>query len=101
MPTVAELERLAALAKALTPLTSVRAGTLIRAEDWNTVVGALIELARAVLSSSKEGAVAAHEHPDQVSIGWLDAQLRFLIERGPLADPAATSRVDELGRKFD
>lgn len=99
MPTVAELERLAALVGQLTPLTSIQRGELIRAQDWNTVVGALIEVLRAVLATEQEGAVEPHDHPDQVTTGWLDPRLRSLIERGPLADPAGVARLGELERR--
>ena len=49
MPTVAELQRLDALVNHLTPLAQVAQGELIRAQDWNDVVGTVIELARAEL----------------------------------------------------
>ena len=98
MPTVEELDRLQALTERLTPLTRVQRGTLIRADDWNEVVGALIEVARAVLAEERQAIVAAHEHPDQVSAGWLAPALRTLVERGPLADPAAVGRVATLER---
>ncbi|HXG24644.1 MAG TPA: hypothetical protein VNJ09_08835 [Chthonomonadales bacterium] len=100
MPTVAELERLRALLERLTPLADVQRGELIRAQDWNIVVGALIELARAVVTQEREAAVPPHEHPDQVTTGWLDPRLRSLIERGPLADPAAVTRLQDVERKI-
>ena len=82
MPTVADLERLDALVKRLVPLADVQRGELIQAQQWNLVVGALIEVARAVLAEEREGHVAAHGHPDQVTPGWLDPRLRTLVERG-------------------
>lgn len=100
MPTVAELERLDALVRRLTPVASMQRGELIRAEDWNVVVGALIEVARAVLAEAREGIVPDHEHVDQVSIGWMDPRLRALIERGPLSEPTAVSRFDGLERRL-
>ncbi len=100
MPTVAELERLEALAARLTPLASRTRGELILAEDWNVVVGALIEVARAVLAEEREGLVPPHDHPDQVGTGWLDPNLRALLERGPMADPAAMARLSELERRL-
>jgi hypothetical protein len=102
MPTAVELERLQALVSRLTPLTDVGPGELIRAQDWNVVVGALIEVARAVLTDAAEdGEPPPHEHADQVSIGWLSPALRDLVERGPLADPAAEKRIEDLTRKVD
>ncbi|NTU47783.1 MAG: hypothetical protein HGA84_02105 [Syntrophobacteraceae bacterium] len=99
MPTPAELERLDALTRRLTVLAQVERGQLIRAEDWNAVVGALIEVARAVLAEVREGAVPDHEHTDQVTVGWLDPRLRALMEKGPLSEPSAVARVDGVDRR--
>lgn len=100
MPTVAELERLRALIERLTPLTSVQRGELIRAQDWNQVVDAVLEVARAALAEGEHHAsVPVHEHPDQVKISWLEPALRALIERGPLSDPAAAGKLEDLGRR--
>ncbi len=101
MPTVADLERLRALNERLTPLANATQGELIRAEDWNTLVGAVSEIARVVLAEDREAAPAAHEHPDQVTSGWLDPRLRALIERGPLSDPAAEARLQALEQRVD
>lgn len=98
MPTVAELERLEALLSQLTPLTQVQRGEPVRAQDWNTVVGALIEVARAILAEERERIPLPHTHADQVTVGWLDPRLRTLMERGPLADLAAVARVAALER---
>src|SRR5262245_1523945 len=101
MPTVAELERLRALVERLTPLTQIQRGDLIRAQDWNDVVSALLDVARATLADNAADApVSAHEHPDQVKMSWLEPSLRALIERGPLSDPAATGKLDDLGRRL-
>ena len=101
MPTVADLERLRALNERLTPLANATQGELIRAEDWNTLVGAVSEIARVVLAEDREAAPAAHEHPDQVTSGWLDPRLRALIERGPLSDPAAEARLQALEQRVE
>lgn len=101
MPTVAELERLKALVDRLAPVSGVVQGELIRAGDWNALVGAVIEIARAVLAQEIETTPAAHEHPDQVTAGWLEPRLRALIERGPLSDPAAMIRLSALEQRID
>jgi hypothetical protein len=98
MPTVAELERLRALVDRLTPVASVERGELIRAEDWNAVVGAVLEVAGAVLGEERPDVPPPHEHPDQVSAGWLAPSLRTVMEGGPLADPAATARLAAVER---
>lgn len=98
MPTVAELERLQALIDRLTPVGSKQRGELIEAADWNTLTGVLTEVARVVLAEEREAAVGVHDHPDQVAVGWLEPKLRLLVERGPLADPAAVARVAAVER---
>jgi len=100
MPTVADLQRLDALTTRLTPLTRMAQGTLIRAEDWNAVVGALVEVARSVLASARDDVVPAHEHPESVSLAWLDPRVRSLIERGPGGDASIEARLSALERKL-
>ena len=97
MPTVEDLERLTALLKRLGPVADQRAGELIRADDWNLVVDAVIETARSLVEAEARG-VEPHDHPDQVQIGWLDPRLRQIVEGGPLGDPGAMARVDALER---
>jgi len=99
MATVSDIERLKALVDRLLPLSARVRGEVIAADDWNTVVGALLEVARAVVADTVETAVPDHDHPDQVTLGWLDPGLRALIERGPLADPASTSRMTAVERQ--
>jgi hypothetical protein len=115
MPTVGELERLSALVKRLTPLSARARGDLITADDWNLLVGALLEVARAVVDAEGDESVPPHEHPGQVSLGWLDPKVRALVERGSLQDPqgsirltgaeralaAAGSRIDVLEASLD
>ena len=115
MPTVGELERLSALVARLTPLSAQERGDLITADDWNLLVGAVLEVARAVVDRDGEAAVAPHDHPGQVSLGWLDPKLRSLVERGGLQDPegsvrltgaeravaGAGARIDALERSLD
>lgn len=93
MATVAELERLAALTQRLIPLSEMRQGTLIRADDWNLLTGAVLELARTLLAESTGGVVAEHEHVEAVDVGWLTPKLRALIEQGGLSDPVVNRRL--------
>ena len=97
MPTVEEIDRLTALLKRLTPLADQQPGEIIQAQDWNVLTDAVMEVARALVEESAAG-VPPHEHPDQVSLGWLDPRLRTLVEKGPIGDPAALARVDALER---
>lgn len=97
MATVVEIERLQALVERLQPLAAKARGELIAADDWNTLVAALIEVGRATVASGQAG-VPQHEHPDQVSIGWLDPQLRQIVTGGGLKDPALDSALIKLRR---
>lgn len=99
MPTVVELERLRALVERLLPLASVQRGDVIRADNWNLVVESLIEMARTLTALQTDQDVPSHEHISEVSLDWLDAELRQLIERGPLNDPVATSRVLKIEQR--
>ena len=96
MPTPEDLQRLRGLLNQLNSIGNVQRGELIRAEDWNALVEAVSNVAQAVLSAEATETVPPHEHPDQVSSGWLSPQLREAFERGPLADPAAQQRLLEL-----
>jgi hypothetical protein len=91
--------RLSSLVDRLTPLAGAATGEVIKAEDWNAVVGVLVEVTRAVIAEVPAPTVAPHEHTDQVQVGWLDANLRNLVDRGPLADPAAEARIGALERQ--
>jgi hypothetical protein len=95
MATVEELDRLSALLTQLTPLTTRQPGELVRAADWNTVVGTLVAVVRSLVDD-RQADVSPHQHVDQVSLGWLDPQLRQLVQQGPLGDPAAIARVSAL-----
>ena len=98
MPTTAEIERLKALVDRLLPLSARGRGEVISADDWNIVVGALLEVARSVVESGADRDIPAHDHPDQVQLGWLDPRVRALIERGPLDDPVAVGRINAVQR---
>jgi len=99
MPTSADLQHLSALITRLEPLSRAGRGELIRAQDWNVVVGALIELAQAVLGAGGDGTVPPHQHAGQVKLEWLDPALKTSVERGPLADPDAAGRLATAERE--
>jgi hypothetical protein len=92
---------LKSLSDRLDLIGNVGQGELIRADDWNTLVGSVVEIARVVLAEDHAVAAAPHEHPDQITVGWLEPKLRALIERGPLSDPAAITRLGNLEQKAD
>lgn len=98
MPTVAEIERLTALLERLAPLSSKQRGELIEADDWNVLVGALIEVGRAALATDESTTIPDHDHPDQVGIGWLDPRVRTLVTGGGVKDPAVETGFVKLRR---
>jgi len=88
----ADVDRLKAIVDRLAPLSTTVSGDLIRSQNWNALVLAVMDLARAILA---EGPVTVppHEHVGQVKAEWLDARLSTTIQRGPLADPDAAARL--------
>lgn len=101
MATVADLQRLKALTDRLNPISKANQGEVIRAEDWNTLVSAVVDIAQTVLAEDREIIPAPHEHNDQVTVAWLDPRLRALIERGPLNEPAAIARLSALENRVE
>jgi hypothetical protein len=93
MPTAENLTQLQTLLNQLLPIAQTRTGELIRAEDWNTLVGSVMSLARTLLQQEEATEVPAHGHVDQVSADWLVPALRDQLQRGPLADPAMQARL--------
>src|SRR5207253_10059690 len=73
----------------------------IQADDWRALTAAVVDLARATLGSDHAEAAQPHEHPDQVTVGWLDPGLRTVVQRGPIADPAVEVRIGALERNVD
>lgn len=96
MATVAEIDRIEALKKRLFALGKARRGDLILAQQWNDLVDVVTVLADEILASGVGDHVPPHEHPDQVKVSWLSPTLRSLFEKGPLADPGAVNRVNEV-----
>ena len=97
MQTVDDLQRLSALLGRLQPLANVQRGQLIEATSWNTLVEAIMEMARAMLDEVET--VADHDHTEEVTIDWLAPTLKNLIERGPLTDPVSENRLREVERR--
>lgn len=88
----ADPERLQAVVSRLSPLSNAATGDLIRAQDWNALVAAVVDLARAVLAEGP-ATVPPHDHVGQVKSSWLDPRLATTLERGTFADPEAASRL--------
>jgi hypothetical protein len=93
MPTAENLAQLQTLLNQLLPIAQTRPGELIRADDWNTLVGSVMSLARTLLQQDEATAVPSHDHLDEVTADWLVPPLRDQLQRGPLADPAMQGRL--------
>jgi hypothetical protein len=96
MATPEDLDRLRALLTQLTQIGSAQRGELIRAEDWNGLVRSVADIARAVLAADASPVIPPHDHLDQVTQEWLVPQLRDLLERGGLSDPAVQNRLSQI-----
>lgn len=94
MATAADLDRLRASLGTLGQLAVARGG-LIRAEDWNALVGVVVEMARATTTEAS-ATVPPHQHLGEVTLDWLDPASRSTVGRGPLEDPAQQGRLSAL-----
>ena len=106
---MADPVRLEQMVATLTPLAQMQRGRLIRAQDWNDIVVALLDVVRTVFgAAAADDGVPAHAHLDQVNDGWLAETLRQRIAQGaqPLHDRlAAVERrlrmlADDLDGRF-
>ncbi len=107
--------RVATIVDGLAPLADATAGEPVRADEWNALVGAVIDLARIALAGAQATnvrldahfAAADHEHLGAVGPTWLDATAREQLEgfRGRLdveQDLALSRRtVVELSTRVD
>jgi hypothetical protein len=100
MPSSATLDRLTAIVAALAPIGTMQRGAIIRAQDWNAFVSAVLDLARASLGEDHATDVPKHTHLDQVTSDWLDAQLRARLESGALG-AAVDARLQALEQKMN
>jgi hypothetical protein len=92
-----DVDKLQAVVTRLGPLSSTVSGDLIKAQDWNALVLALVDVARAVLAEAP-ATVPPHTHLGQVKAEWLDPRLATAIERGPLGEPDAAARLGGVER---
>lgn len=100
MPNAVDVQRLQALVERLLPLSEKQRGELIAAADWNLLVGTIIEIGRAAMAQRADDSVPTHQHPDQVSVGWLDPELRELVTGGGPTNPAVQTEFMKLRREL-
>jgi len=98
MASTAQLERVRVLVERLAPLSNAQRGELIRADDWNALVSALVDVARALLDPTAAG-VPTHEHIDQVTLAWLHPTLRVLVDKS-VAGSADAATIAEIQRNI-
>lgn len=98
MPSLEVLDALQAIIEKLRRLSDVERGDPLRSSDWNTLVDCIRRIASTLLDREVAGVVPHHDHPDQVSLDWLDPNLKQLLEKGPLNEPGALSRLGKLER---
>jgi chromosome segregation ATPase len=106
MPTVEQLARLEAITSRLQPLADAQRGEPVRAADWNTLVEAILGLARVLLAEARPEEVPAHEHLSEVQLSWLSDALRRRLEGGVGGSQVARDlderrRADGLGRRLE
>jgi hypothetical protein len=100
VPALTEEQRAAYRAR-VDRLRAIGPGRPIRASDWSDLVGIVDTLLGAIPATTAATTVAPHDHAEEVTVAWLDARLRSLVERGSLADPAATQRLEAIERRVD
>ena len=100
MPTLEVLDALQAIVEKLRRLGDVERGDPLRSSDWNTLVDCIRRIASTLLDRETGGSVPDHHHQDQVSVEWLDANLKRLVEKGPLHEPEAMARLGKLEREL-
>ena len=84
------LDRLAAIIDGLSPIGGAGPGEPVRADQWNTLVGGVQELAKIAVARerSAEEVLAAnfakvdHGHESTVDLTWFDPDTRSMIEGG-------------------
>jgi len=98
MPSLEVLDALQAIVKKLGPLGNVQRGDPLRASDWNQLVDCLVHITNTLLDREASCTLPDHDHPDQVSLDWLDPNLKRIMEKGPLHEPEAMARLGKLER---
>jgi hypothetical protein len=90
MAAASQLEQISKLVERLKPLLGKQRGMPIDADDWNLLVGSMID-ALEIDRVQEQGGPAAlderfarreHEHPGQVTLDWLDAELQSRVATG-------------------
>ncbi len=106
---VETLEQIARIVDSLEPLADATAGEPVRADEWNTVVESVVELARIVLARERtveeslaaDYALAIHEHRGAVDLGWMDPVTRDLLEGGRAQRADILSELGRARRDLD
>jgi predicted nucleic acid-binding Zn-ribbon protein len=89
MSRVETLELLGSVIDSVESINEVERGTPLKADDWNTMVGAVMTLAKLVASRERTTdamlderyAALSHTHNGQASLGWFEPHAQQLIEK--------------------
>jgi len=96
--------KVAAIVDRLLPLTQTTSGAPLRAEDWNTLAGAIVDLARLALSREQTAddvlaarfAARNHDHVGEVDASWFDPATRDLLDQAANGSAALRSDIAVL-----
>ena len=91
--------RVAAILDRLSGLSRMSSGMPVRAEDWNTVIGAVIDVAR--LFSVQAVSSTSHAHTGQVSREWLDPALTAVVDSTRQQQQAQAEQLRALSQRVD
>jgi chromosome segregation ATPase len=91
--------RIAGILDRLTAISRMTPGMPLRAEDWNTVIGAVIDLAR--LQGTQAATSPGHSHPGQVSREWLDGPLGEFVDGTRATQLATNEQLRLLSARVD
>ncbi len=102
----AALERITTIVDTLEPIGGASAGEPVRAAEWNSLVGAVVELARISLDRERTLAEAlaasysprGHEHIGVADLRWFDPDTRTLVETGGSGRPDLEADLKETRR---
>lgn len=91
--------RITSILDRLTAISRMAPGMPLRAEDWNTVISAVIDLAR--LQGTQAGTSTAHDHKGQVSRDWLDVPLGDFVDSTRALQTGMQEQIKALGVRMD
>lgn len=107
--TTTTLELLAGIIDGLEPVGGKTQGVPLRAADWNTMVTAVVDLARLVESRERNlesqlerrFATVEHSHTGEVGMSWFEPRTRALLEEGTSGSAEQRAALGQLRQDVD